>query len=155
MISFIKNGDIFQADAQALVNPVNCAGTMGNGLALAFKKMFPNNEMFYRQECYQNRLDVGIVFGCQDRRYRGAFATPVWIINFPTKLHWKNPSQLHYIEYGVEAMKEFIAEKGLTSVAIPALGCGKGGLDWKEVKEILKERLSPVKNVNFLIYEPV
>lgn len=153
-IKIIKRGDIFESKAQALVNPVNIVGTMGNGLAFAFKKKFPVNYNVYKSACHNSRMLMGEVLTCHDRAYSRGLATPVWIVNFPTKWHWKDPSQLIWIEQGLEALKEFILEKELKSVAIPALGCGQGQLEWLDVKDLIKKAMAPMKNLQVELYEP-
>ena len=153
-IEFIKRGDIFESGADALVNPVNVVGIMGKGLALAFKKKFPVNFSEYASACHRRQFHVGEVLVINERIYKRGLAIPIWIVNFPTKWYWKDDSKIEWIEQGLESLKEQILLKNIKSVAIPALGCGNGNLEWKDVKEVLKERMTPLKGVRFMIYEP-
>jgi len=148
-------GDIFCSNSKAIVNPVNCVGRMGKGLALEFKKRFPKNYLYYANLCSMNRIVIGDVTVFTEMNYGKVFATPVLIVNFPTKQHWSNPSQLNWISYGLESLKEVILEKNIPSIAIPALGCGEGGLDWKYVKQEIIAVLGPLQDVNISVYEPI
>lgn len=145
-IIFKKNGNIFNEKSQALVNPVNCVGVMGAGLAKKFKNMFPDNYKHYRESCLNKSLIIGNVFVFKEKDRI--------IINLPTKNHWKDNSKLDYISNSVDAMSKVIQEKKITSVALPALGCGLGGLEWKNVKEILINKLNKIDNCRFIIFEP-
>ena len=150
MITF-KQGDLFQDRAQALVNPVNCVGVMGKGIALQFKEKFPDNFREYAQACWRNRVGPGrmLVFDTyrpQAHRY---------IINFPTKRHWRDTSRIEDIEAGTIALAREIRDRRIKSVAIPALGSGLGGLDWKRVRTILESGLQGLEDVTITIYEPL
>ena len=151
MITFLT-GNIFDSTTEALVNPVNCKGVMGAGLAAQFKRRFPANFTAYKQVCDQNGLVPGKIF---------VFTNPQtpptnhkYIINFPTKDHWKHPSSYHYISDGLITLAEAIHQNKLSSIAIPALGAGCGGLDWVVVKAMLNEYLSGLSNTRIEIYEP-
>ena len=142
MIVELKDGNIFNSGSQVLVNPVNTFGRMGKGLAEQFKHKFPANYGEYVHSCNRKQVQVGEVHTFCDRLYSGGLARPVWIANFPTKDHWKQPSNIRWIEDGLESLKDFMREHDLRSVAIPALGCGEGGLDWIEVQHVIKAAFS-------------
>lgn len=116
-------GDILRAQADALVNTVNCVGISGRGVALQFKKAFPDNFKAYENVCKQGKLNPGQVFVFK----RNALDRPRYIINFPTKRHWRGQSRVQDIESGMDALREEILRKNITSIAIPALGSGLGG----------------------------
>ena len=143
-------GNIFLSSAKALVNPVNCVGISGKGLALAFRYRFPSNYEAYRNVCKKDELKIGSLYV-----YYGTLRT---IINFPTKNHWKSFSKIEYIEKGLDTLVKKLDRKDtekLSSIAIPALGCGLGGLDWKEeVRPMIKEKLSNI-DTPIYVYEPV
>lgn len=124
-------GDIFASDCQALVNPVNCMGVCGAGLALQFKSRFLDNFHDYRCACESGALKIGNVYTFD----RGAEHKNRFIINFPTKQHWKNGSKIEFIREGLRALVGELEWLQAESVAIPALGCGLGGLGWEEVRE--------------------
>lgn len=153
MIEF-REGDIFKSNCDALVNPVNCVGTMGKGLAAAFKKQFPSNFGHYAQLCRGSRMRVGEVYPFQDRLYKSGFTVPVWVINLPTKMSWRNPSEIRWIIEGLDALKEWAETAPVKTIAVPALGCGLGELDWHEVKQVMIDNLSQVPNVTFVVFEP-
>lgn len=121
--------DIFKSTAQALVNPVNCAGVMGKGLALQFREKFPYNFIVYRKACESGRLKPGIVLPVKDGEK--------FIINFPTKRHWRDKSRMEDIESGLANLLTVLKFYEITSVAIPKIGCGLGGLDWADVKPLV------------------
>jgi O-acetyl-ADP-ribose deacetylase (regulator of RNase III) len=147
MIEF-KTGDLFQSDCVAFVNTVNCVGAMGKGIALEFKKRFP--EMFedYKIACSAGRVQTGKIHVVQ-RLFH-----PRWILNFPTKNHWRNPSKLEWVRTGLWDLFWAIKEEGIESIAIPPLGCGNGGLNWQEVKPLIAEILGPLKNIRIDVFEP-
>lgn len=144
MITLTK-GNIFDADVEALVNPVNCVGVMGKGLALQFKKKYPANFNHYEIACLNGIVRIGFV---------SAFRENKLIINFPTKVHWKDNSEPLYIKTGLESLITTIDLIKINSVAIPPLGCGLGGLDWNDVKPLIIEAMETLPNVNTVIYEP-
>lgn len=150
MIHFVQ-GDIFQAKAQAIVNPVNTVGVMGKGLARRFKERYPENYHHYLQAHKQGLLKVGAILPFQTGVYN---ELPLWVVNFPTKEHWRDPSQLEWIRQGLAALRVFIARYNITSIAIPALGAGLGGLLWDDVKECLLSELTGL-DVAIYIYEPL
>jgi O-acetyl-ADP-ribose deacetylase (regulator of RNase III) len=126
----IVTGDLFTSDAQTLVNAVNCAGVMGKGLALAFKRRFPDMFRDYKNRCASGQVRLG-------EPYLFRRSTPPHILNFPTKDHWRSPSKLEDIVAGVRYLQDQYQEWGITSLAVPALGCGLGQLDWAAVGPIL------------------
>ena len=142
MVHYIV-GDIFNMRTQALVNPVNTVGVMGAGLALEFKRQFPQNFLRYKLACSSGDFGIGKVLATAEK---GKI-----IINLPTKEHWKNPSQLSYVKSGIEALAEFVRKKRIKSVALPLLGCGLGGLDFFEVKILMDEILTAVSECEWFI----
>jgi O-acetyl-ADP-ribose deacetylase (regulator of RNase III) len=146
----ITSGDILAADTEALVNTVNCVGVMGRGIALQFRKAYPENNAVYEQACKQGALRPGIML-VHDL---GTFTNPRYIINFPTKRHWKDKSRLADIELGLEALIAEVRRRDIRSIAIPPLGCGLGGLDWAEVRPRIETAFAPLNTVQVLIYEP-
>jgi O-acetyl-ADP-ribose deacetylase (regulator of RNase III) len=149
MVRFIT-GDIFAQDAQALVNPVNCVGVMGKGLALQFKQKFPLNFNLYRRACMKDELQPGRILTCSTGR-----ETPSVIINLPTKRHWRDSSRMEDIEAGLDALAREIRARRLSSVAIPALGAGLGGLEWREVRKAIEEKLSGLEGTEITVLEPL
>ena len=150
MISF-TTGNLLDADVEALVNTVNTVGVMGKGIALMFKESFPDNYKSYVRACKQKKLHVGKVFVTERPDWVGG---PRWIVNFPTKMHWRNPSKLEWIEEGLRDLKRFVVENGVHSIALPPLGAGNGGLDWRDVRELVGRELSELHNVGVIVFEP-
>lgn len=144
------HGSIFSSDADALVNPVNCVGHDGAGLAKQFRERYLGFHEAYRQAAFAGQIQRGKVFG-----YRLASRKQQWIIAFPTKQHWRDKAQYRDIEIGLEDLVRFMREHGIHSVAIPALGCGLGGLRWHRVKPIIEAALESLTNVNVFIYPPM
>lgn len=145
-----KVGDILNADTEALVNTVNTVGVMGKGIALAFKKAYPSNFDEYKKAADEKNLKIGSLLVTETGQLQ-----PKYIINFPTKKHWRHPSKLSYIREGMESLAKVIKDKDIRSVAIPPLGCGNGKLNWDEVKPIMEHFLSPLaKDREFIIFEP-
>jgi O-acetyl-ADP-ribose deacetylase (regulator of RNase III) len=142
-------GSIFNSNAEAIVNAVNCVGVMGAGLARAFKDRYP---LMYEQYALKCRLGI-LTPGTIDLYILDA-NKPKYIINFPTKDHWRNPSDIKYIVGGINPLVEHVKQWKIKSVAIPALGCGLGGLDWKEVKKWLYVLDEFVPTVNWILYDP-
>ena len=145
-----KNGDILQEDVEALVNPVNCVGVMGRGLALQFKKTFPENFKAYAAACKKKEVRPGHVF----LFHTNQASNPRHIVNFPTKRHWRNKSRLEDIVSGLDSLVLAIQEQQIRSLAIPSLGSGLGGLDWSEVKPLIEEAMQPLSDVHVVIFEP-
>ncbi len=150
MIKFTQ-GDILNADAEALVNTVNCVGVMGRGIALQFKEAFPDNFNAYVAACRRNELQPGKMFVFE----RHQLGNPKVIINFPTKRHWRGQSRLGDVEAGLHSLVQVIRERQITSVAIPPLGSGLGGLDWKQVRSRIEQNLADLENVSIVVFEPL
>jgi O-acetyl-ADP-ribose deacetylase (regulator of RNase III) len=146
----LKTGDILKADAEAIVNTVNCVGIMGRGIALQFKKAFPANFRAYALACEDGEVQPGKMFVYDT----GSFANPRYIINFPTKRHWKGKSRMEDIESGLVALTREVSERAIKSIAIPPLGAGLGGLDWDDVRPRIEAALRDLPNLHVLIYEP-
>ena len=144
------SGNILEADVDALVNAVNCVGVMGKGLALQFKKRFPDVFRAYEEACRAGEVVPGRMHIVE----RAAGARPRLIVNFPTKRHWREPSRMDDIESGLEALVDELRTRRIRSVAIPALGCGLGGLDWSKVRPRIERVLSPLTDVDVLLFEP-
>jgi O-acetyl-ADP-ribose deacetylase (regulator of RNase III) len=150
MIEFTR-GNLLEAPAEALVNTVNTVGVMGKGVALMFKDAFPENFKAYEAACKRKQVKVGHMFVTERRTLIG----PKWIINFPTKEHWRGNSKMEWIESGLKDLKRVIVEKKIHSVAIPPLGSGNGGLKWRDVCPKIEAELGGLNNdVKVLIYEP-
>jgi O-acetyl-ADP-ribose deacetylase (regulator of RNase III) len=145
----LRIGDIFKADADAIVNTVNCVGIMGRGIALQFKNAYPANFKAYKAACDAEQVQPGRMFVFETGKF-----TPRFIINFPTKRHWKGKSRIEDIESGLIALGEEIASRGIKSVAIPPLGAGLGGLDWDDVLPRIKAALQEISGVDVVIFEP-
>ena len=148
MIQF-RSGDIFQSEADALVNTVNCVGVMGRGLALQFKKKFPQNFEEYKRACDRGEVMPGRMFITE----RNALTTPRYIVNFPTKRHWKGKSRIEDIKSGLGVLSDEIRERQIGSIAIPALGSDLGGLHWPDVRHLIECALSD-SNAKIIVYEP-
>lgn len=148
MIKFTK-GNLLEAGTEALVNTVNTTGVMGKGIALMFKERFPENFRLYAAECKAKRVQVGRMFVTTVHELEG----PRWIINFPTKEHWRAPSKIAWIEAGLRDLRCFIIENSVRSIALPPLGAGNGGLDWSQVRPKIKGALGDLP-VEILVYEP-
>jgi O-acetyl-ADP-ribose deacetylase (regulator of RNase III) len=144
MLKFVT-GNLFESKAQTLVNTVNCVGVMGKGVALTFKKRFPKMFKDYRQKCHNGQIQPGVLTLYKD--------TQPWVLNFPTKRHWKSGSRLEDIELGLQKLAANYQEWGIESLAMPALGCGHGGLDWKDVSQLIKKYLGNVE-IDIEVYEP-
>ena len=150
MIHFVK-GNLLKSEARALVNTVNTVGVMGKGGALSFKNMFPMNYRVYQDACKNGKLDIGqLLVVSENDLIRGEKI----IINFPTKQHWKNPSTYEFIGSGLTALREFLTLNPVESLAMPALGCGNGGLDWEVVRPMISEYLAGV-DTDIFVYTPL
>jgi O-acetyl-ADP-ribose deacetylase (regulator of RNase III) len=144
------SGDILNADVEALVNTVNCVGIMGRGIALQFKNAFPENFRAYVAACRREEVQPGRMFVFQT----GAMTNPKYIINFPTKRHWRGKSRIEDIESGLRALVAVIRERDIRSIAIPPLGSGLGGLSWDEVRARIEAALKHMESVDVLVYKP-
>lgn len=143
-------GNLLEADAEAIVNTVNTVGVMGKGIALMFKDRFPENFKAYSSACREGEIRIGEVFVTTLSEIGG----PKWIINFPTKKHWRNPTQLEWVQKGLVSLKAWIREHEAQSIAIPPLGCGNGGLDWSVVRPLIESELADLSDVEIQIFEP-
>lgn len=148
-----KKGDMFSEAVDALVNTVNCVGVMGKGVALEFKKRWPDNYKEYKKICSAKGLRPGKVF-VYDTKQLFPTDGPRFLVNFPTKDHWRAKSKLDYVESGLDALVEAIENYGIKSIAIPPLGCGNGGLDWSDVKPLIIEKLENLSNVDVRVFYP-
>ncbi len=154
MIEF-KKGNILKDNSDAIINTVNCVGVMGKGLALQFKNNFPENFQLYKAACDKGLVKTGKMFITQIPNPEPLpLATTKWIINFPTKNHWRNDSELEYVDQGLIDLTAQIKALGLKSIAIPPLGAGLGGLNWDIVKEKIIQALSCLSDVKVSVYEP-
>ena len=142
MLTYVR-GDLFQSPAKVLVNTVNTVGVMGKGIALTYKQIYPEMYKRYVELCEAKRLDVGTLW-----LYRTEHK---WVLNFPTKKHWRSPSKLQYIEAGLQKFVDTYAQENITSVAFPQLGCGNGELDWKDVQPLMVQYLRKLP-INVYIY---
>ena len=145
-----KNGDILREDVEAIVNTVNCVGIMGRGLALQFKNKFPQNFKEYQLACTNKEVQLGKMFVHQT----GQLINPKYIINFPTKGHWKQNSKIEDISNGLDDLITIIEKYSIKSIAIPTIGSGLGGLDWKMVKKLIEEKLKNI-NCTVILFEPL
>lgn len=149
MIEF-TSGNLLEADVEALVNTVNTVGVMGKGIALQFKQAFPDNYKAYRSACKRGEVQLGSMFVFST----GKLTNPRYIINFPTKQHWKSASHLDDIEAGLRDLVAVIKDKQIQSIAIPALGCANGGLDWRDVRPHIEAAFTDLHYVHAFIYPP-
>src|ERR1700733_3871817 len=145
-----KSGDILADDAEALVNTVNCVGIMGRGIALQFKNAFPKNFEVYEQACNRQEIQPGRMFVYEN----DSLTDPRFIINFPTKRHWRGKSRIEDIESGLVALVEEIKSREIRSIAIPPLGAGLGGLNWNEVRPRIEKALKGIDGLIVRVYEP-
>ena len=146
----LQEGDLLKADAEALVNTVNCVGVMGKGIALQFKQAFPENFVEYEKACKKDQMRLGQVHVFPT----GRLLNPIYIINFPTKKHWRAKSRLRDIESGLDSLVEVIKRLDIRSVALPPLGCGYGGLSWPEVRPLIEQKMGALQEVTVLLFAP-
>lgn len=149
MLTLVE-GNLLKADAQALVNTVNTVGVMGKGIALQFKKAFPEMFKAYESACKAGELEPGEVHVYD----RGTMFNPRYIINLPTKSHWRGKSRIEFVQRGLAALVEEIKQRKIESVAIPPLGCGLGGLQWNDVYPLIETALREIPEVTALVYPP-
>ena len=145
-----RTGDILAEHAEALVNTVNCVGVMGRGIASQFKKAFPDNFRAYAEACKRGEVVPGRMFVFET----GQLTDPRYIVNFPTKRHWRGASRIDDIESGLDDLVREIRERGIGSIAIPPLGSGLGGLDWGDVRPLIEEALRGVDDLRVVVFEP-
>ena len=149
MIKFTQ-GNLLEASTDALVNTVNEVGVMGKGIALMFRESFPENTRVYEAACKAGEVHVGTMLVVKERDLTGER----WIINFPTKRHWRNPSKLEWIREGLKDFVRVVREQGIRSVALPPLGCGNGGLEWSQVRREMEIAFADLSDVDVVVYEP-
>ncbi len=147
MIEF-KQDNLLEENIEALVNTVNCVGVMGKGIALQFKQAFPENFKQYKKACDAKEVKPGRMFTTStDKLF------PKYIINFPTKNHWKGKSKIEDIESGLKALVKEVRQLNIKEIAIPPLGCGNGGLDWAQVKPMIVNAFAELPDVRVVIFE--
>lgn len=146
----LTRGNLLEAPAEALVNTVNCVGYMGKGIALQFKQAFPANFKHYEAACHAGDLVPGKMM-IHDN---GGLVNPRYIINFPTKRHWKGKSRIEDIESGLSALVADVQRLGIRSIAVPPLGCGLGGLEWRLVRPMIEQAFAGLPDVQVLLFEP-
>jgi O-acetyl-ADP-ribose deacetylase (regulator of RNase III) len=145
-----RRGNLLQAQTEALVNTVNEVGVMGKGVALMFRDAFPENARAYEQAAKKGEVRVGRMLVTANRELLG----PKWIINFPTKKHWRHPSRLEWVREGLKDLVRVLRKLHIRSVALPPLGCGNGGLEWTQVKREIEVAVADVEDVDIVVYEP-
>ena len=145
-----KVGNILTEDAEAIINTVNCVGVMGRGIALQFKKAFPENFTAYASACKREEVQPGHMFVYD----MGGLTHPRYIVNFPTKRHWRGKSRMADIESGLSALVSEIRDRGIQSIAIPPLGSGLGGLEWSEVRTRIEQAMAGLEGVRVIVFEP-
>lgn len=144
-------GDLFESGCEAVVNTVNTVGTMGKGLAEAFKGRYPANFEAYRLACERGEVRTGRMFVTEHFDMFG----PRWLINFPTKQHWSYPSRMEWIETGLVDLARVIEERRIRSIAVPALGCSNGGLRWTDVRPRIEQALGSLPRCHAKLYPPL
>jgi len=149
MLTFRK-GDILGSDTEAVVNTVNCVGIMGRGIALQFKNAYPDNFKAYAAACQRHEVQPGRMFVFET----GQLGRPRFIINFPTKRHWRGKSRIEDIEAGLKALVAEVRSRRISSIAIPPLGSGLGGLSWTSVKPLIERAAAELPDVEVIVYEP-
>ncbi len=145
MIEFVK-GDLLEAPADILVNAVNCVGVMGAGVALAFKQRYPAMFQDYQRACRAGQVRAGHL-----HHWRSPDGTQ--IVNLPTKRHWRDSSRYDDIDAGLTALRAYLQQIGPTTIALPALGCGHGGLDWRRVAEMIRQSLADI-DAHVFVFAP-
>lgn len=149
MIRYTR-GNLLEASADALVNTVNEVGVMGKGIALQFRDAFPESARQYQEAARQGRVQVGRMFVTENP----SLVKPHWIIHFPTKRNWRQPSRIAWVREGLKDLARVMKARGITSIAIPPLGCGNGGLDWLQVRREIEGALAMMPDVDITVYEP-
>lgn len=143
-------GNLLSADAEALVNTVNCVGVMGKGVALQFKQAYPDMAKAYARACERAEVQPGRMLVWHTEQLKN----PRYIINFPTKTHWIGKSKYDYITSGLSALVDQVRSLGIQSIAVPPLGCGNGGLDWAKVRPMIERAFAALPEVRVLLYAP-
>lgn len=144
------SGNLLRADVDALVNTVNTVGVMGKGIALQFKRAYPDMFTAYAKAAKAGNIQLGRMHVWETHAFDG----PRFVINFPTKRHWRGPSKIDYVRAGLDDLARVIRERGIKSVAVPPLGCGNGGLDWAQVRPLIEESLGAIDGVDVLLFPP-
>ena len=146
-----KQGDLLAIDVEAVVNTVNCVGIMGRGIAMQFKKQYPENFKNYEAACKRGDVVPGKMFVYKTNN----LTNPQLIINFPTKRHWRNASRMEDIEKGLLDLVDVVQNYNIKSIAVPPLGCGSGGLEWSKVKPLMESAFAQLNDVEVTIFEPI
>lgn len=146
----LKSGDLLKDSSEAIVNTVNCVGVMGKGIALQFKQRWPQNFRAYVDACKHRQIKSGKVF-IHDM---GQWAEPRYIINFPTKVHWRGESKIEYVQTGLRDLIAQVGHLGIKSIALPPLGCGNGGLEWSKVKCLIFDVFADHPDIQVNLFEP-
>ena len=150
MITLTKGDLLKHDDVEAIINPVNCVGVMGKGIALLFKQKWPSNFSEYVLACKQGEISPGRMFV----HNAGGLVRPHYIVNFPTKAHWREPSKIKFIRDGMVDLVPKVKQLKIRSLAIPALGCGNGGLDWSDVRPLIELAFAPLTDVEVRLFKP-
>ena len=145
-----KTGDILAENAEALVNTVNCVGVMGRGIALQFKRAFPENFKAYAKACKHGEVRPGRMFVFET----GHLSNPRYVINFPTKRHWRGKSRIEDIDAGLSSLAQEIKVRNIKTIAVPPLGSGLGGLEWSRVRPRIEESLRGIPDLKIVLFEP-
>lgn len=145
-----KTGDLLAEETEALVNTVNCVGVMGKGIALDFKKTYPSNFHEYAAACKRGDVKPGHMHIFETNN----LANPRYIVNFPTKRHWRDTSLIRDIDAGLSDLARVIRDRRFESIALPALGCGLGGLNWADVRPLIVNALEDFEDVDIVVFEP-
>lgn len=146
----VREGNLLEANTEALVNTVNCVGYMGKGIALQFKRAFPENFKAYERACRAGEVEPGKMFVFET----ASMVNPRYIINFPTKQHWRARSKLADIRTGLVDLVETVRRRGIRSLAVPPLGCGLGGLDWRDVRPLIESAFADLPEVDVALFGP-
>ncbi len=149
MITY-RQGNLLEAPVEAVVNTVNTVGVMGRGIALMFKERYPENFKAYARACKAGELQIGRMFVTPTNELEG----PQWITNFPTKKHWRSPSQIEWVDQGLQDLVQVVKQKNIQSLALPPLGCGNGGLEWRDVRPLIEDAMAELAGVEVIAYEP-